>query len=252
LFATEANIFRFLDEMRQALVKNGNELPWVRTEIRKKFELFYDIIGSEIKGIASNIKKEADEIRKTNKKEASTTMGEPTTAISPDAIKEVTKPVDTPKVVETPTVPVIETPVVVEPGKEEVASPPVETPGNPIKKESELPETTIPTEDVPGEEPTNSNDKVVSDFEGFDDIVKAKTKLDLHKAIYAKAVGYASLDEGAKAIFEVVNVARRDKRYKGKTQIGNWCPTPTADLLNNIKRIVEKGAELANTKVLVS
>jgi hypothetical protein len=252
ILITELNMFRFFDDLRKDLALNGNSLPKARTAIREEFEKFYDITGSEVKGMAGNLLDEATAYRKANKKETSTDLGEPTTAILPDATKSALIGPGgkiLPDIIVEPTIPVEEPAKVVpttepEPAKEVVASPPV-TPVVPGKTEDDKTTETTPVEDT-----TSSNDKVAIDYTGFEDIVKAKTKFDLHKAIYAKASKFTDLKEGVKAIFEIVNVARHDKHYKGKTQIGNWNPTPLADLLNNIQRIVDKGAELANSRVL--
>ena len=67
LFITEAGITKFLSGMRQHLVEKRNEQPWVKNEIFKQFSLYYDITGSNVKGMISVLVNEADAIRRANK-----------------------------------------------------------------------------------------------------------------------------------------------------------------------------------------
>jgi hypothetical protein len=218
LLVTEANLTKFLDEMRDHLVVKRNEQPWVKSTIFTKLSKFYDVTGSECKGITGALVNEADAIRRANK-----ALRKAEESKATDATEE--------------------TPVETKQESEVVASPPVERVPI-IDAETDLKEETV-TETTSTEDTVNSNDDL---YVGYDDILKAKTKYDLHKAIYAKASENEKHEDGIKAIFEVINVARKDNRYK-KSQIRNWKPTPPAELLSSITKIVEKGIELANTKV---
>ena len=61
-----------------------------------------------------------------------------------------------------------------------------------------------------GEEPSNSS----SSYHGFEEILEAKNKLNMDKAIFAKSKEYADEKEARKAIFDIVTKARKDSRYK--------------------------------------
>jgi hypothetical protein len=75
-------------------------------------------------------------------------------------------------------------------------------------------------------------------------IVKAKTKIEMHKAIYAKAVEYPEVKGGIKAIFEIINKAKVDRHCK-KSFLRNYKGTSPEALLATITKIVETGTELS-------
>jgi len=235
LLITETNMTAFIDSMRDHLVTKRNEYPWVKDKIFSTLSKFYEIIGAEAKGITGNLVEKADVIRKADKV---------TKRAEEKAIKDSNDEIEIEK-------------------KEVVVSPPADSPkksvgetANTVPKEN--PPQDKVTENTVGEPSTNSNDKTVlpvttnkDSYDGYEDVLKAKTKTDYHIEIYRKICESTNIEDGIKAMFEVINTARKEGRYKN-FQVHNWKGVPQADLLGNIKKIVAKGSELAGTKALIS
>ena len=255
LLVTESNMLKFFNDMRQHIVEKRNEQPWVKGEIFKQFSYFYDITGSEAKGITQKLVDEADAIRRANKAankavKADTPAVIPEVPITTPPVEPVTTvpevivpPVDIPDI----TPPIVTPPVVEEPNKESevVVNPPVEPL---VDAETELNppgiETTTPTEESSKEDVTNSNR---ISYAGFEDVLKAHEKYSFHKAIYAKSCEYTNPEEAVQNIFMVINSARKDRNFK-KFQVRNFKSSSEAEVLEAIKKIIAKGIEIAAEK----
>jgi len=108
---------------------------------------------------------------------------------------------------------------------------------------SEETQATSAIEATVGEPSTNSNSKA---YEGFESLLKCKDKISTHKEMISKAKEYANVEDGIKALYDVINLARRDNRHK-KAFVRNWKGTLEVDLLERIRRIVNAGLGLTPT-----
>lgn len=229
LLITEVNMTKFFDEMRDRLIASRNDFPKVKAEVVNKLSEYYEISNSEAKRIVGNLQKEADELRKEVKS---------TPKVEETEKEEVNLPGPSTEVITTEAAPV-----------EEVKdNPPVsqQETGSESENASEENVSSEPesaTENTVIENSTSGNESK-NPYEGFEKILKCNKKVDAHKAIHAKATEYPTIEEGVKAVFEMVNQARKDGRYK-KAFIHNWKPTPSADLLEMVRKIVETGEEMA-------
>jgi len=212
LLITKTNMINFMTEMRDKLVKQRNLQPEIKKEVQEKLSLYYDITNSDAKRISGGLVNEADAIRRELKK----------------AEREAKKTREN---------------VTVENPQLESAELNVESKET---NESTNQVNESPTENTAGGSSTNSSNE--KDYTGFEDIIKAKDKYNAHIAIYNKVKEFATNEEGIKAVFEIINVARKNNNYK-KSFIRNWKPTPAADLLGAIKRIVERGEKVSKTTV---
>jgi hypothetical protein len=260
VFVTEHNLAKFLDAQRDLLVVRRNEEKNIRKAVFEKLSSCYLVTNSEVKRIVTQLVKEADSARKEAKaagtferksKENEETTDSKSNELSNDNTgnesgatsdttggdnKEnvgTTNAGTTEKVVE---IEKEDTTVVVDPLPSE------STEKSETKENS--PETTTVTDKSAGEEASSSN-KV--SYEGFEEILKANKKLGFHSAIYDKVLTYPTSEEGLKAVFEVVNQARKDDHYK-KSFVRNHMNALPADLLLTINKAYTLGVEHAAQK----
>lgn len=251
LLIIEENMTAFLDDLRNQLVVRRNDQPKVKETLSSRLSAFYEITNTEVRAIIENLLEEADALRRAAKNEAKKGhFANNKTSETPTTPKVEVPTVETP-VVE---VPKVETPVIEEKSEEAVQSPPAETaPVEETKEnesqtqstessENEASENT--TEENAGNEPGNSNE---DSYEGFEDIIKAKDKLGFHKAVFSKINEYKSSEEGIKAVFDVVNTARKNSRYK-KSFVRNYKPANDVDLLSMINKVYTTGVEQNKNK----
>jgi hypothetical protein len=320
---TEANLTKFIDELRDQIVLNRNA---ANKDMRKRLQIalkqVYEITNSETKNILDAIIKEADAIRRENKKNskpADTNAPEAETADDEEGSvwydklevgETIEETVNGKKVPMADGACTITDPsgkefgVEVKDGKiisvepfsdataqaegnppaaesaapesttEETASTTLEatasdTPAEQVSSDmaktetSPLPETPVDTkksegekkpketdskeqntatESTAGEGSTNGNN--AKRFEGFEDILKAKQKLDFNKAISVKVATYADEDEGIKSVFDMLKDALKSTYYK-KGFHRNYKNSPDVDLLATVKGAVEKGKLVA-------
>ena len=254
LLITEVNMTKFFDEMRDQLIASANDYPKVKMEIEKRLTPFYELSLSEIKRITSNLAKEAGELRKESKKVKDEVNKETSIPTPPETNVPETKVPET----EVPKTDVPDTTKKEEPDKSE-DKPELETvitlleeTDKPDESNKETDPPDSPPDDAPeveeeensentsGEDSISSNENEIS-YKGFEAILKAKGKHDMNVAISDKAKEYATSEEGVKAIFEVIDIARRDGHYK-KSMIRNYKGNTDIQLLETIKKIVEIGA----------
>lgn len=278
LFITEHNLCKFFDDQRDKLVAKRNEEKNIRKDVFEKLSLFYLITNSEVKRIITKLITEADIIRKEAKaagtfKRKPEEDGKETTDSKSDV--PATKPTDNdsggtintsgesiekgsgtedvkPIIEMEARIVEITEKVMNEPAidnKEDVAVPPTQ-PAEAEKSETvkSSPEATTVIDKSAGEELSNSNKESEKlSYEGFENILKANKKLDFHLAIYNKVKEYPTSEEGLKAVFSIVNQARKDDHYK-KSFIRNHMNAMPADLLLTINKAYTLGVEHAATK----
>ena len=245
LLITEANLTKFFDEQKDKLVTNANAIPEVKKTLNESLAPFYELTASEIKHIVNQIAKDASVIRKANKIASKA-------ATAPAKNTEEDKLPFTEEKTETKSTETIPTPEPAKPEvkEEPVVSPPENTPAEekPKKEKVENEENqsdTTPTQDTVGEKPSSSSSKEM--YEGFRDIVKAKQAAEMHKAIYNKVMEYPTQEEGIKAVFEIIDTARKDKFFK-HSFIRNYKGSDKEAILAKIHKVVETGISLSKNK----
>jgi len=245
LLITESNMTKFFDDQKDLLVENANLVPFIKKTIFEKFSPYYELTASEVKHIVNNLAKEASAIRKVNKIANKASSG------SVKNTEEDKLPFTEEKIEVKPTE-TIPTPEPTKPEvkEEPVVSPPENTPAEekPKKEKVENEENqsdTTPTQDTVGEKPSSSSSKEM--YEGFRDIVKAKQAAEMHKAIYNKVMEYPTQEEGIKAVFEIINTARKDKFFK-HSFIRNYKGSDKEAILAKIHKVVETGISLSKNK----
>jgi hypothetical protein len=223
LLITEANLTKFFNSQRDILIKSANNYPKVKKEITDKLTPFYELSASEIKGIVGQLAKEGNDIRIANKKSKKSTedVVNTETSVESNTSSEEENPQQSPEVKET-------------------------LPGEKEKEEENSNEIeTSATENTSGENTTNSNNK--TKYEGFGDVLKARDKVTFNKQLFAKVQEYPNIEEGTKAVYDVLNVARKDNNFK-KSFLRNYKGAPPADFLATIKKVVELGVEQTSKK----
>jgi hypothetical protein len=273
LFITEHNMTKFFDEQRDRLIVKRNEEKDVRNVIKTKLSEFYEITSSEAKRIVGKLVDEADAIRRENKKaskeenptqgadktveDAGTTTEENAVVTPKEDLTKSSSPVEEqqPSSMNQEAVQPItgENAVGTESIASNVQSPTGETkdpiqPADAEKSKDVSPETTTVTDKSAGEEHSNSNKETVASekpsYEGFEAILNAKKKFQLHVAIYEKVNEYAKPEEGIKAVYDVINDVRKDNKYK-KSYVHNYVNTSTIDILTAVNNAYTTGVEHA-------
>jgi hypothetical protein len=277
LLIIEENMTKFFDGLIDRLVKSRNCEKDVRKVIIDTLSPFYTITSAEAKRICGGLLKDADGIRKAAKQATKmlAKTAEPTVSVEPTTPEVVVPETATPEPV-TPTevtVPLVE-PVVPEESVESDVKP--ETPSTensekditPVTTEVTAGESTVNTNENPqdaaepvqqesvattiqeptvSEQPTEQVSSNDASYEGFEDMLKSKNKHEFHKSMFAKISEYQKSEEGIKAVYDVVNLARKDKHYK-KYYVRNHINAQPLDLLNGINNVYTAGVEIAKRK----
>jgi hypothetical protein len=248
LLITEHNMNAFFNEMRDKLVVQRNEEKNLRKVLFEKLSPFYELSSSECKRIIGNLVKEADAIRKVNKinarREAEKASEESTTQESTnteETVMEVADDITKANIVK-PEMMVGDIVPPTTPAEVEKSVESKEETNQSTENTAEEPSNNT-TETTAGEEVTSTSNETVS-YEGFEEIMKAKNKLNFDKAVYAKVLEYPKSEDGIKAVFDIVCNGRKDHHYK-KSFIHQYKSANTVDLLSKVNKAYTIGVEMS-------
>jgi len=219
LIYTLPNLTKYINGLKDKLVENQNNFPKVKDEIAKTLTSIYSLTSADVKRIVGGLNREASEIRRQIKNDKK--------------YESLLKKRETEKEAQTTENPQNQ------PAQKDQA---VETKNESASAQADI--TAI--EKSVTDEPSNSN-KGEDEYDGFYEILKAGNKINYQKEIYEKIKSYPTTEEGIKAVFEVVEKARKDKHFK-KNQIGSYKMVPKDDLLRAIQKIYSLGVESEKNK----